>query len=60
MNTKLKSLLLAGAAALGLATAALAGGMVTNQYPAATLPLTGNETIPADTNLSQGDRKSVV
>lgn len=54
MNTKLKSLLLAGAAALGLATAALAGGMVTNQYPAATLPLTGNETIPADTNLSQG------
>ena len=55
--------MLAGAG-LGLALvsgAALAGGFFTNgvppaggsQYPT-TLPLTGNETIPADTNLSSG------
>lgn len=33
-------------------TVALAGGMF--QYPAVTLPLTGAETVPADTNLGSG------
>lgn len=44
-------------AALGLALIAgpaLAGGYYTNGLPAATSPLTGAETIPADTNLSGG------
>lgn len=53
MKNSVRTILLAGALALS-AAAALAGGMVTNQYPAVTLPLTGNETLPADTNLSQG------
>lgn len=54
--------LIGGAALLGLlAGPALAAGFFTNgvppaggsQYPS-TIPLTGNETIPADTNLTQG------
>jgi hypothetical protein len=34
--------------------AAFASGLYTNGLTGATLPLTGNETIPADTNLTQG------
>jgi hypothetical protein len=62
----LRSSLLGGGVALALgvglvATVAYAAGYFTNglpvaggtQYPS-TLPLTGNETIPADTNLTQG------
>jgi len=33
---------------------ALAAGLLTNGLTAATAPLTGNETLPADTNLPQG------
>lgn len=59
--SKFKGVLLAGALVAGLAIAAHAAGLFTNglplaggsQYPG-TLPLTGNETIPADTNLTQG------
>lgn len=44
---------LGGAAlAIGIITAALAAGMF--QYPAVTLPFTGSETVPMDTNLSSG------
>lgn len=56
-----KTLALAGALCLGFALAAQAAGFFTNgvpvaggtQYPS-TIPLTGNETIPADTNLASG------
>jgi len=59
--TKIKTLLLAGALALGLISAAGAAGLFTNglptvggsQYPT-TLPMTGVETIPMDTNLTSG------
>ncbi len=44
---------LAVLAAVGIVTAAYAGGTF-EQYPSATAPLTGSETIPADTNLSSG------
>lgn len=44
---------LAVLAAVGIVTSAYAGGMF-EQYPTASLPLTGSETIPADTNLSGG------
>lgn len=53
-------MLLAGALALAcMAGAALAGGLYTNGFPQAgsvanTLPLTGNELIPADTQLPSG------
>lgn len=58
---KFKSLLLAGVFALASLGPGLAAGMLTNglppaggsQYPT-TLPLTGNETLPADTNLPNG------
>lgn len=54
-------MLLAAAALAMVATAADAGGFFTNgvpraggtQYPS-TVPLTGSETVPADTNLSSG------
>lgn len=57
---RLRAILAAGGIAL-FATAALAGGYFTNglppaggsQYPT-TIPLTGAETIPSDTNLGQG------
>jgi hypothetical protein len=45
------------ALALALTVAAgnaLAAGFLTNGLPAAVAPLTGNETLPADTNLPQG------
>lgn len=52
---------LAFAAALGVSSLALAAGFFTNGVPPAggtqypnTLPLTGNETLPADTNLPSG------
>lgn len=48
---QLFSLLLASA--LAFATTASAGGLYTNGLPAAT-SITGNETIPADTNLPSG------
>lgn len=54
MTRTLKSLLVAAgiaAAALGLAQAA---GVYTNGFPVAALPLTGNELIPADTQLPNG------
>lgn len=58
---KIYRALLAGAFALALAGPALSAGFLTNGLPVAggtqfptTLPLTGNETIPADTNLTQG------
>lgn len=57
----LAPLLLAGALALAGTTLASAAGLYTNGLPTAgssqypfTIPLTGNETIPADTNLTQG------
>lgn len=60
MHTKMKYLV---GVALGLAfvSSAIGAGFLTNglppaggtQYPS-TLPLTGNETLPADTNLTQG------
>lgn len=58
---KILSMLLAGAFALAVASPALSAGFLTNglppaggsQYPS-TLPLTGNETFPADTNLTNG------
>lgn len=50
---KLNRLFVAGALAFGVATAALAGGLYTNGLPSAT-SITGNETIPADTNLPGG------
>lgn len=61
MSMKKHVLMLAGAFALASATAAFAAGMLTNglpvaggtQYPS-TIPLTGLETIPADTNLTGG------
>lgn len=49
---KLRALLLAAVVAFGLPVAAFAGGMFQG-YPAAT-SITGNECIPADTNLTQG------
>lgn len=59
--TSLKKLLLAGAFALASINAAGAAGLLTNglppaggtQYPT-TLPFTGLETLPLDTNLTQG------
>ncbi len=57
---KIKILLLAGALALAsVAGIAYAGGLYTNGFPVAgtvpnTLPLTGSELIPADTQLSGG------
>lgn len=56
---KLKSLLLAGALAVLALGPALGAGLLTNGLPVAgsvplTLPLTGDETIPADTNLTSG------
>jgi hypothetical protein len=58
---KLKTLILGGALSCALATAALAAGLYTNGLPVAggsqyptTIPLTGSETIPADTNLASG------
>jgi len=58
---KYRNWLLAGACVLAAAVPALAAGFLTNglppaggtQYPT-TVPLTGNETIPVDTNLAQG------
>ena len=50
----MKRFLLGLAAALLIAAPAFAGGIVTNGLPAATSPLTGAETLPADTNLSGG------
>lgn len=58
---KLSTLLLAGAFALASALGASAAGLLTNglppaggsQYPT-TLPFTGNETLPLDTNLPSG------
>ena len=47
-------LALALALTAGVAGSALAAGLFTNGLPAATAPLTGNETLPADTNLPQG------
>ena len=47
-------LALALALTAGVAGSALAAGFLTNGLPAATAPLTGNETLPADTNLPQG------
>ena len=47
-------LALALALTAGVAGSALAAGLLTNGLPAATAPLTGNETLPADTNLPQG------
>lgn len=55
MNT-FRKLIAAGAVsalALIVAAPAMAGGLFPG-FPAATSPLTGNETIPADTNLSGG------
>lgn len=60
MNKKFKLLVMAGAF-IALAGVAQAAGFLTNglppaggtQYPS-TFPLTGNETIPADTNLPSG------
>lgn len=56
-----KTLALAGALCLGFALAASAAGFFTNGVPVAggtqyptTIPLTGVETIPADTNLASG------
>ena len=56
---KLKSLLLAGALAVLALGPAMSAGFLTNGLPVAgsvplTLPLTGAETVPADTNLTQG------
>ncbi len=57
---KMKSLLLAGAFALAALTPALAAGIFSTFPPAggsqfpSTIPITGIETIPADTNLTQG------
>ena len=52
---KFKTYLLSGLVGLAFATAALAAGVFTNGLPAATLPnLSGNETVPADTNLLNG------
>lgn len=59
---KFTKYMLAGALALAMATsAAVAGGYFTNGVPPAggtqypnTIPLTGAETVPADTNLSGG------
>lgn len=62
-NWSMKKLLLAsaGMAILGGGPLALAAGFLTNGLPSAggtqfptTIPLTGNETLPADTNLSGG------
>jgi hypothetical protein len=58
---KLKLRAMAVALCVGVATAAMAAGYFTNgvpvaggtQYPS-TIPLTGNETLPADTNLPSG------
>lgn len=50
---KLKRTILAGAFAL-MAGAAIAAGAYTNGFPVATVPLTGNELIPADTQLPNG------
>lgn len=58
--TKMRYMLLAGALALAsLAGVAFAGGLYTPGFPQAgsvpnTLPLTGNELIPADTQLGNG------
>ena len=59
--TNMRKALLAGLTLLCGTSVALAGGLYTNgvnqagQAPYAnTIPLTGNETIPADTNLGQG------
>lgn len=54
-----KSLLVAGAFALAMTGAVLAQGLYTRGFPTAgsvplTLPMTGIETIPVDTNLTQG------
>lgn len=49
-----KRTLLAGLAAALLAGSALAAGVYTNGFPVATVPLTGNERIPADTQLPNG------
>lgn len=49
----MKKLTLISAALALFATAALAGGLYTNGLPVAT-SITGNETIPADTNLPSG------
>lgn len=45
-----------------VATAALAGGQFTNQLPAASTitPFTGNETLPLDTNFTQGRQPQTV
>ena len=58
---KRKSMLFGAVASIALASAALAAGYWTNGVPVAgqspytnSLPLTGNETIPADTNLAAG------
>lgn len=57
----MKLLALAGLAVASVTTAALAAGLYTNGVPVAggsqypgTIPLTGNETVPVDTNLTQG------
>lgn len=49
----MKKLLLTAAALALFASSAFAGGLYTNGLPAAT-SITGNETIPADTNLPSG------
>lgn len=61
MGNKLKGILLSGAVLFGSGGLALAAGFFTNGVPVAggsqyptTLPLTGNETVPADTNLPSG------
>lgn len=58
---KIRGFLLAGALSVAVASAAWAAGLLTNGLPVAggsqyptTIPLTGNETVPADTNLTQG------
>lgn len=59
---KLRKLLLLGAVLIGSPIAAWAGGQFTNQLPAASTitPFTGNETLPLDTNFSQGRQPQTV
>jgi len=59
MKFNLKNTLIASVAAMAIASGAVAGGLYTPGFPQAgsvpnTLPLTGNELIPADTQLGQG------
>lgn len=49
-----RSLILAGLLSVGLMSQVLAAGLYTNGLPASPTPYTGVETIPDDTNLTQG------